>query len=161
MPAIASSKEELVAVLKLAGLKKPKPARVDRAWWALTSGESRGSSSSSNGDPGGGSFGMYYVRGGALAAKVTAAGLLRNPDLGVVLTAALAMAVMIVRKLFGRAGSSGEGGEAATSLNGGDRGPTADAEEVASGGHFRKGGAMLGLPRRGHSSLSPRRLAGS
>jgi len=159
MPAIASSKEELVAVLKLAGLKKPKPARVDRAWWALTSGESR--SSSRYDDSGGGTFAMYYIRGGALAAKVAAAGLLRNPDLGVVLTAALAMAVMIVRKLFGRGGSSGEGGEAATSLNGGDRGPTADAEEVASGGHFRKGGAMLGLPRRGHSSLSPRRLAGS
>lgn len=162
MPAIAASKEELVAVLKLAGLKKPKAARVDRAWWALTSGESR--SSSRYDDSGGGTFAMYYIRGGALAAKVAAAGLLRNPDFGVVLAATLAAALLLCRcgKLFGRGGSSGQGGEHATSPGGGDRGAAAAEEAAAaSGGRFRSGGSKLGLPRRGHSSLSPRRLAGS
>lgn len=40
LPAIASSKDELASILKLAGVKA-KPAQVDRAWSALTIGEMR------------------------------------------------------------------------------------------------------------------------
>lgn len=165
MPAIASSKDEFVAVLKLAGLKKPKPSQVDRAWSALASGENRGSSSP------GGMAGMY-IRGVVLAAKVVAAGVLRNPDFGAILAFTLAAFVLLSRRrrwwgwsAIGNGGGNGAatgGGEAANGsgstraagLLGGSRG---------SGGVGNNAGTRsgVGVGVRGSSSLSPRRRVGS
>ncbi|CAM9343152.1 unnamed protein product, partial [Hapterophycus canaliculatus] len=96
MPVIVSSKDELVAALKLAGAKKPKPAQVDRAWSALVSGEARVSDHAGRGSGGpsggGGAFGVrYYARGFFLAISVAAAAALRNPDFALLLMVAIAV----------------------------------------------------------------------
>lgn len=163
MPAIASSRDELVAALKLAGLKKPKPQQVDRAWSALASGENRGAAT-----------GAYRYAGGvALAARLVVAGALRNPDSVAVLAAALAAAVVLFsrrrgsrRSLGCRAGGNldGGGGGDDTAARGG--GETANGSSVGThaAGPLRpgsRGKAGLGFAGRGASSLSPRRLAGS
>ncbi|CAM9829067.1 unnamed protein product, partial [Ectocarpus fasciculatus] len=83
MPAIVSSRDELAAVLKLAGIKKAKPEQVERAWSALVSGEAR--------DVDGGSgILQHYAKGGALAAEVLVAGMLRNAAAVALLAATLA-----------------------------------------------------------------------
>lgn len=184
MPAIASSKDELIAVLKLAGLKKPKPARVDRAWWALTSGESRSSNGDSAADiTGGDPLGTYYARGGALAARVAVAGLLRNPDFGALLALALAMAVLLCRRAKRLGGGGRTGEEEATSAGGSSTraGRPLGAADIGDGGGggsngddggdrsvrtvnghiWKNGSSKLRAVRGLSSSLSPRRRAGN
>eukprot|EP00752_Nemacystus_decipiens_P006224 g5614.t1 len=162
MPVIASSKDEFVAALKLAGLKKPKPAQVDRAWSALASGENRG---------GGG--------GGVLAATLVIAGALRNPVDVAILAAALATLVLLSRRprSWARSAVGSGGGEGGgrdnvargrgAATNGADSplaaglgrpGSRGGAGGVgAMNGHAGNGcGAKSGSRVRGASSLSPR-----
>ncbi|CAN0035558.1 unnamed protein product [Pylaiella littoralis] len=183
MPAIVSSRDELVAVLELAGVKKYKPAQVDRAWSALASGETRNNNDNDNSSSNNavGALGMYYVRGGVLAARVAVAGVLRNPDFGVVLLAvALATVVAFSRGSswwrnldsggggngkLGRAGWQRAGGGGST--NGGSRSPRGAGVRDAEGWRRRGGGAgsadgnRCGVEMRDSSAVSPRQQAGS
>lgn len=178
MPAIASSKDEFVAALKLAGLKKPKPQKVDRAWSALVSGENRVAS-------GGRTY--NYAKGGALVAKVVVAGVLRNPDFVAVFAAALATAFVLFslrrrpRRSWGwSAVGSGGGGGGGTAARGGGEATNGSGSTRAAGllrpGSRGAGGvgavngrvgngvgvkSGVGVGVRGASSLSPRRLVGS
>ncbi|CAM9195765.1 unnamed protein product [Ectocarpus sp. 13 AM-2016] len=128
MPAIVSSRDELAAVLKLAGIKKAKPEQVGRAWSALVSGEAR---DVDVGGGGGGGILQRYFKGGALAAEVLVAGVLRNAAAVALLAATLATVVAaaaVVSRGSPPRGQSrgggftcgtGRGGEAAA--NGGGR----------------------------------------
>lgn len=72
MPAIASSKAELAAVLKMSKIKA-KPGQLDQAWSALASGKARPT----------GYWGLDACRHAALTAKVFLAGVFRNRGVAV------------------------------------------------------------------------------
>eukprot|EP00904_Undaria_pinnatifida_P012401 jgi/Undpi1/8291/HiC_scaffold_25.g10760.m1 len=86
MPAIASSKDELVAVFKLAGIKA-KPRQVDQAWSALLSGAAR----RTDVDPGPSG---WCSSKGRVAAKLVLAGMRLDPGLSI--SGAVGVVVLVV-----------------------------------------------------------------
>ncbi|CAN0527503.1 unnamed protein product, partial [Ectocarpus sp. 12 AP-2014] len=177
MPAIVSSRDELAAVLKLAGIKKAKPEQVGRAWSALVSGEAR---DVDVGGGGGGGDGILqrYVKGGALAAEVLVAGVLRNAGAVALLAATLATVVaaaaVVSRRSPSRGQSSGggftcgtgrgggaaaNGGGSSSRARGGNRlqAPGGDGGCAASNGRAneRGGGGGGCVPRPGGDLRSP------
>ncbi|CAM9543968.1 unnamed protein product [Ectocarpus sp. 8 AP-2014] len=151
MPAIVSSRDELAAVLKLAGIKKAKPEQVERAWSALISGEARdvdvgggGGGGGGGGDGGGNGILQRYVKGGALAAEVLVAGVLRNAAavalLAVTLATVVAAAAFVSRGSPSRGQSRGGGFTCGTGRGGG-------AAANGGGGSSRaRGGNRLQAP---------------
>lgn len=147
LPAIASSRNEFVAALKLAGLKKPKPAKVDRAWSALASGENRGRGGGGDGE----AVGMYYIRGCVLAATVVVAGVLRNPDFA----ALLAAAVLATLVLFPRRRRRRSSGRSAVGSGGGGGGSGCGDDWAARGGGEATNGGGGGGSTRAAGQLRP------
>ncbi|CAM9976329.1 unnamed protein product [Ectocarpus sp. 6 AP-2014] len=182
MPAIVSSRDELAAVIKLAGIKKAKPEQVERAWSALVSGEARdvdvdgGGGDSGGGVGGGNGILQRYVKGGALAAEVLVAGVLRNAAavalLAVTLATVVAAAALASRDSPSRGqsrgggftcgtgrggGAAANGGGSSSRARGGNRlqAPEGDGGYAASNGRAngRSGGGCA--PRPGGDIRSP------
>lgn len=147
MPVIASSKDELRAIFKLANIKV-KPLQVDRAWLALSSGEARVGFSALDG----------YGRG-RLATKVAIAGVLRNSSFSAFLVVALANLAFCFHWRGGRgktrrkAGPRGRHARGGNGIAGCRSGKAEEPRESAGrlGGFRPKDDAKS-------SSLSPRRL---
>ncbi|CAM9590593.1 unnamed protein product [Ectocarpus sp. 4 AP-2014] len=145
MPAIVSSRDELAAVLKLAGIKKAKPEQVGRAWSALVSGEARDVDVGGGGGGDGGGVGggdgilQRYVKGGALAAEVLVAGVLRNAAavalLAVTLAAVVAAAAVVSRRSPSRGQSRGGGFTCGTGRGGGAAANGGSSNSRARGGN--------------------------
>lgn len=147
MPAIASSKAELTAILKMSRIKA-KPRQVDLAWSALTSGEARPTDTLS--------FWGDRCGDAALTAKVFLAGVLRSPGMA---AGSFLILVVTVGAVFGGVWWAGEGdglgrGHGPGGGRGGDRGGArlkdhrgrGDAEMSNGGGDSR------------YASLTPRRV---
>lgn len=150
MPAIASSKAELTAILKMSRIKA-KPSQVDLAWAALTSGEARPTDT----------FGFWGDRCGdaALTAKVFLAGVLRSPGMA---AGSFLILVMTVGAVFGGVWWTGDGDSLGRGHRpvggrggrGGDRGGARLKDQRGRG----DAGTCNGGGESRNASLTPRRV---
>ncbi|CAB1110543.1 unnamed protein product [Ectocarpus sp. CCAP 1310/34] len=159
MPAIVSSRDELAAVLKLVGIKKAKPEQVGRAWSALVSGEARYVDVGGGGGGGGEGIWQRYVKGGALAAEVLVAGVLRNAAavalLAVTFATVVAAAAVVSRGSPSRGQSRGGGFTCGTGQGGG-----AAANGGGSSSRVRGGNRLQALGGDGGCATSNGRANG-